>query len=109
MSRADQHAEVTYGYLRAVAYSQVDVSVYDDAVDPTREVWHCKTLEEAKVFMLAVNPYLAVFKADALGRTPETKAQLKTTFDEIPEREWQSRALTIAFRRYEGDPHEGEG
>lgn len=99
MSRVIQHPEIKRGGLRAVAFSQVDVSIYDDQVDPKREVWHGKTLEEADLFMDAALDYLDAFRADAHGRTPETKAALKATFERIPETGWKGRVLTIAFRR----------
>lgn len=101
MSRVIQHPEIKQGHLRAVAYSQVDVSIYDDAVDAEREVAHVGTLDEAREFMDEVGPYLAAFKSHEIAPSDETKARLRDTFAAIEKSEWQSRALTIAFRRYE--------
>jgi hypothetical protein len=101
MSSNLQNPETKRGDLRAVAFSQVDVSVFDDAVDPQREVFHCATLDEAVAFMDAISPYLAAFNAHAETVTLDTKRALKTTFATIEKSQWKSAALTIAFRRHE--------
>jgi hypothetical protein len=102
MSSSLQNPETKRGDLRAVAFSQVDVSVFDDSVNPEKEVFHCATLDEAVAFMDAVNPYLAAFSAFAESNSEATKRALEATFPAIEKSAWKSAAITIAFRR-DGD------
>jgi hypothetical protein len=93
--------EITRDGLKAVAFTQHSVDIFDLTADPEREVFSCETLEDAQKFMDVVNPYLAAFQAHAAYETPETEAAMSKSYEAIPDRRWRGAAITIAFRRCE--------
>lgn len=99
MSRVIQFPELNKGGLKAVAYGCQDVAIYDTVVDGRQCVWSELDLDDAKLFLDAVAPYLDAFKAFALDENPETKSALKAHFDALPAK-YRSVALKLAFARY---------
>lgn len=92
--------ETKRGQLRAVAYSQHSVSVYDDAVDAEAEVWNGETLEDATAFMNTVNLYLDAYLMHVSLESPETEANLEVVLKSVPQA-WKMAARQIATSRYE--------